>query len=284
MPNHCFVPMKISFQDASCTVFESELMQTTCTLIQRPNHLLLVDPNWLPSEVEAIAEEVARVQAGRPLYLLFTHSDYDHIIAYERFREDASLIVSRALLENPEPDLQLQEIRKFYDQYYLRPPRPITYPQEAALVIAAEKEIHQIGTTSYEFYQAPGHNPDGLITFLPEAGILLAGDYLCSPEFPFIYHSIEAYQTTLQRLAVLLEREELRLLVPGHGPTSTSRVEMQSWLQDAQWYIDQLIAYGRDGEPFPEAALWQRYPYFQSCQMQYHQENLKLAMKTYSAR
>ena len=92
--------MKISFQDASCTVFESELMQTTCTLIQRPNHLLLVDPNWLPSEVEAIAEEVARVQAGRPLYLLFTHSDYDHIIAYERFREDASLIVSRALLEN----------------------------------------------------------------------------------------------------------------------------------------------------------------------------------------
>ena len=50
--------MKISFQDASCTVFESELMQTTCTLIQRPDHLLLVDPNWLPSEVEAIAEEV----------------------------------------------------------------------------------------------------------------------------------------------------------------------------------------------------------------------------------
>ncbi|MEL7427514.1 MAG: MBL fold metallo-hydrolase, partial [Bacteroidota bacterium] len=101
--------MKINYQDSSVIVFESELMQTTCTLIIRPDHLLLVDPNWLPSEVKFIAHKVEKQRKDLPLYLLFTHSDYDHIIAYERFKATAKLIVSQAFLDNTEQALQLEE-------------------------------------------------------------------------------------------------------------------------------------------------------------------------------
>ncbi|MEL7251338.1 MAG: MBL fold metallo-hydrolase [Bacteroidota bacterium] len=271
--------MKISHQDSSVIVFESELMQTTCTLIIRPDHLLLVDPNWLPSEVAFIAREVEKRRTDLPLYLLFTHSDYDHIIAYERFKATAKLIVSQALLDNPEQTLQLEEIRNFYDQYYLQPPWPISYPQNANLVISKRKEIHQVGNSTYHFYQAPGHNPDGLLTYLVEQQVLIVGDYLCAVEFPFIYHSIKAYQQTLKVLDELLHTQPIRLLIGGHGPVTTQKQEMLSRLADAKWYLEQLIAYGDAGILFPEEELWSRYPHFPIIQGKYHRGNMELARK-----
>lgn len=271
--------MKISYQKGGVTVFESELMCTTCTLIEQVDHLLLVDPNWLPSEVEFIAQEVERRRGDRELYLLFTHSDYDHIIGYERFRRSAKIMASEALLTNEQADEQLQEIRKFYDQYYLPTPWPVTYPREAAIQVSADREEHFIGATRYQFLQAPGHNPDGLITFLSDAGILIAGDYLCSVEFPFIYHSISAYQKTLSRLQDLIEQENVSLLIAGHGPVSTDQNELKERCRLAEWYLSHLIAYGKSGTPFPEQELWQLYPHYPIIQAKFHEENLKLAKK-----
>ncbi len=275
--------MKISYQNNGVTVFESELMCTTCTLIERADHLLLVDPNWLPSEVAFIAKEVERRRGDRELYLLFTHSDYDHIIGYERFRDSAKIIASENLLTNQQADEQMREIRKFYDQYYLPTPWPITYPREASIQVKADYEEHLIGTTHYQFFQAPGHNPDGLITFLPEAGILIAGDYLCAVEFPFIYHSISAYQKTLASLQNLIERENVSLLIAGHGPVSTEQQELKERGRLAQWYLSHLIAYGKSGTPFPEQELWRLYPHYPIIQGKFHQDNLKLAKRELEA-
>lgn len=273
--------MRISYQEGNVTVFESELMCTCCTLIEQQDHILLVDPNWLPSEVEYIAQYLEQRQNDRELYLLFTHSDYDHIIGYERFREQAKLIVSESLLQNPQREEQLQEIRKFYDQYYLTAPWPVSYPEAAFLSIKQESEEHWMGQTRYCFMQAPGHNPDGLITYLPDSGILLAGDYLCEVEFPFVYHSIEAYRGTLSRLRMLLEQEEVSLLVAGHGPVSTDQQEMVERCRLADWYLHNLIAYGKVGTPFPEQELWSLYPHFPRIQSEYHQANLRLAQQEY---
>jgi len=271
--------MKVSFEHEKLVVFESELMQTTCTLVIGERHLLLTDPNWLPTEVEKIAERVTELQGDRSLFLYFTHSDYDHIIAYERFRDNAQVIVSQALLSNPEWHQQLEEIRGFYDQYYLSPPWPITYPQKADLIIAQPAEQHEIAGDRYHFYQAPGHNSDGLIAFHEATGTLLTGDYLCGVEFPFIYHSVLAYQKTLALLGHLLNDLPIKTLVAGHGAVTQNQQEMQARWQESQWYLDALMAYGREGVAFPEAVLWAKYPHFRQIQAKYHQANLALAKK-----
>jgi hydroxyacylglutathione hydrolase len=271
--------MKISFQNDRLTVFESELMQTTCSLIQGDDYVLLVDPNWLPSEVEYIAAFVQDIQQGRKLYLFFTHSDYDHIIAYEKFRLGAEIIVSQALLDNPQKEDQLEEIRKFYDQYYLKPPWPITYPDTADIVVKGEQEVHQLGQTAYYFFQAPGHNADGLIAWCPDTGILLSGDYLCDVEFPFIYHSIAEYQTTLFTLKQIINTGSVRFLVPGHGNIASSQDEIQNRLAAANWYLQHLTDSVINDRLFPEAELWARYPHFPVIQQKYHQDNLALAQK-----
>lgn len=271
--------MKVSFEHEKLVVFESELMQTTCTLVIGERHLLLVDPNWLPSEVEEIARKVEELQGDRTLYLYFTHSDYDHIIAYERFRDQAQVIVSQALLSNPEWHQQLEEIRQFYDQYYLVPPWPVSYPEKADLVIAQPAEQHELSGDIYHFYQAAGHNRDGLIAFHEASGTLITGDYLCGVEFPFIYYSVLAYQKTLALLGRLLNDLPVKTLVTGHGAVTQDKQEMQSRWEESQWYLDALIAHGREGLVFPETELWQKYPHFQHIQRKYHQANLALAKR-----
>lgn len=271
--------MKVSFEHEKLVVFESELMQTTCTLIIGERHLLLTDPNWLPSEVEKIAERVKELQGDRSLFLYFTHSDYDHIIAYERFRDNAQVIVSQALLSNPEWHQQLEEIKQFYDQYYLVPPWRVSYPQKADLIIAQPAEQHELAGEVYHFYQAPGHNRDGLIAFHEASGTLITGDYLCGVEFPFVYHSVLAYQKTLELLGRLLRDLPVKTLVAGHGAVTQDKQEMQARWEESQWYLDALLAYGREGVAFPETELWQKYPHFQHIQRTYHQANLALAKR-----
>ena len=72
----------IRFQHDDLLLFESALFRTTTTLFYNEDLLLLVDPNWLPGEVAEIRHWVQQLRGTRALYLLFTHSDYDHIIAY----------------------------------------------------------------------------------------------------------------------------------------------------------------------------------------------------------
>ena len=271
--------MKIQYQDHQLIVFESELMRTTCTLLIGEQHLLLTDPNWLPSEVEFIAQKVAELRQERPLYLFFTHSDYDHIIAYERFRATAKVIVSEAFLRNPDWQYQLRDIEKFYDQYYLIPPWPVVYPQVADLVIRQLAEPHVLAGETYHFYQAPGHNGDGLLAFHEASGTLIVGDYLCDVEFPFIYYSVAAYEATLDRLATLLAELPVQTLVAGHGDLTQDPSAMQQRLQDARWYVGELRASATEKRPFNEALLWQRYPHFKTIQGQYHRANLDLMQR-----
>lgn len=263
----------IAFRSDVVTVFESALYRTTSTLVHTSGLLLLADPTWLPSEVAAIRAEVDRLGRGRPFYLLFTHSDYDHILGYGAFPE-ARTIASEAFVRNPEAENTLEQIRKFDDDYYLRRDCPLSYPSIAE-AIGQDGQVLQAGDTKLTFFLAPGHNPDGLFTLIEPAGILLAGDYLSNVEFPFVYHSFRAYEQTLDKAEALIRSGRVRLLVPGHGDPAARPSEMLRRLADSQAYLREARATVQEGKPFPEEALWQRYA-FRRNQASYHRANLEL--------
>ena len=155
----------------------------------------------------------------------------------------------------------------------------MSYPEKADLVIAQPAEQHELSGDIYHFYQAAGHNRDGLIAFHEASGTLITGDYLCGVEFPFIYYSVLAYQKTLALLGRLLNDLPVKTLVAGHGAVTQDKQEMQSRWEESQWYLDALIAHGREGLVFPETELWQKYPHFQHIQRKYHQANLALVKR-----
>lgn len=268
--------MNIQYKTPQVCVFESALFRTTSTVFTSDDLILVVDPTWLPHEIEAIRNHVYKIKKDQPVYLLFTHSDYDHIIGYQAF-PGATVIASAAFVTNTEIEAILRQIRHFDDEYYITRAYPIVYPRVDIVVDKDEFEL-QIGNTRLIFWQSPGHNPDGLFTLIEPYGIWIAGDYLSNIEFPFIYHSSVEYETTLKKAEKILTTFRPQLLIPGHGDITTEMGEMHLRLTDSLVYIQKLRASIQGLKAFNTASLWKRYQ-FPGVMGRYHEDNIKLIAK-----
>lgn len=228
----------IVFQNNSLTVFQSALFQTNSAVVEGVDFILVVDPTWLPLEVEEIAAFVRTVRNGRPLYLLFTHSDFDHILGYGAF-PGAITIASREFVDSPNPQRSVSAILAWDSEYYIQRPYEIIYP-EIRVVADYDGQTLAVGTSRLTFYKAPGHNPDGLLTVVEPLGLLLAGDYFSNIEFPYIYQSSTAYEATLRKLDLISQQHSVGVLVPGHGQVATDQNEMRHRQRQSFEYIHAL--------------------------------------------
>ena len=95
-------------------------MKRFSSVIVTEDCVIIVDPCRLPHEVEEIKQYVEQFQVNRSLYLLFTHSDYDHIIGYQAFPE-AKVITSASFANKKveEKEAIIEEIKAFDDEYYI---------------------------------------------------------------------------------------------------------------------------------------------------------------------
>lgn len=266
----------IQYKTPQICIFESALYRTTCTLVQTPEMLLLVDPNWLPREVYRIRQFVQEIRQGRPLYLLFTHSDYDHILGRKAF-PDATVIASHAFVWQSEKEKVLEQIRQFDEEYYLSRDYQIEYPA-VDIEISEDGQVMELEGARLQFWLAPGHTADGLFTLVENNASWIAGDYLSNMEFPFISYSSLAYERTLEKARYIIDEHQPALLIPGHGDATGDRTEMLRRCQESLEYIDKLKTAMESGVPFPEAALWQRYPHRRGLEGP-HRENVEFLRK-----
>ncbi len=263
----------IHYRDRNCTVFQSAIFQTNATVVETPDLILVVDPTWLPQEIEEIRQWVAS-RPAKPLFVLFTHGDYDHIVGFGAF-PGATLIGSAALPGRPDREKILAQIREFDETYYIDRQYPVAYPV-LDVEVATDGQTLQTGGTVLTFYQAPGHTRDGIFTVVEPFGILLAGDYLSDIEFPFLEDSVQ-YQQTLHKAEVLVEQGSIRLLIPGHGGATQNPAEMLKRCQASQQYIRELCEGVKAND---EAALGQMiagYPY-QTFLQENHRANRQTVM------
>lgn len=265
----------IHYQQDHITIFQSHLQQTTSTVIETPDLVLVVDPCWFPQEVETIAHHVEKIRGDRPVYLLITHADYDHIIGIGAF-PDATLIASHAVHTYPDEERQrkLTKIENFLSENYLEAHYPIKFPS-VDIIIEAEGQQLTIGETTLTFYHAQGHTHDGLFTIVEPMGILLAGDYLSDAEFPFIYYSSLDYDHTMGKVEQILSNHEISLLVPGHGSVTTDLSEIRRRTQESLQYISDVRTYllqSRQAELRSMIDPWK----FARTLHRFHQDNIDL--------
>lgn len=265
--------MKIQYRTHNLTVFESALYRTTSTVFHNDDLILIVDPNWLPDEVNYIRQFVDAIRKQQTLYLLFTHSDYDHILGYGLFK-DATVIASEAFQNNPAKAEVLQEIKQFDDKYYIARSYPIEYPA-VDVVIDSDGQQLIIGQTRLSFQLAPGHNRDGLFTYIEPDNIWIVGDYLSNVEFPFIYHTTADYLQTLRKAIHHLRENNPTLLISGHGDVATTKKEMEERLELSVMYIEELWASVENEIPFELEDWLSRYD-FPIGLREMHQANVEL--------
>ena len=268
--------MKIQFQSPHLIIFESALFRTTTTLLIQEDYILLVDPNWLPNEIEFIGNYVERLGKNKAKYLLFTHSDYDHIIGYGFFPVFQT-IASENFVNSTDKLANLAQINKFDDEYYIKRSYPITYPS-IDIVVKGNPQTIQISKDTYHFYQARGHNNDGIITYNKTQKILIVGDYLSNIEFPYIYDSVARYKNTLATLTKIIEQEAVSILITGHGDYTEDKNEMLRRIHDAYSYLNDLENSIRKDTRFDLKNLFERYQ-FPQIMTKFHKGNVTLMQK-----
>ena len=70
----------------------------------------------------------------------------------------------------------------------------------------------------------PGHNGAHFAFWLPQHGVLFAGDLLSDIEIPWLDGPPWVYRASLKALHWLFEQEDVRTVVPGHGPVANGRI------------------------------------------------------------
>lgn len=266
----------VQFRNKNCCIFESALFKTTSSVLWTNDLLLVVDPTWLPHEVAEIERFTQKIKGNRPVFLLFTHSDYDHILGYGAF-PDATVIASKAFVDQPDKTNILAQIEKFDQDYYIDRPYQSVYPKVDIIIERSEQKL-TVGSTEMMFYLAPGHNSDGIFTFMKPLGIWIVGDYLSNVEFPYIYHSYKAYEESLKTGELIMEEHQPKMLIPGHGLATRSTQEMEKRIAESWRYLGLLKKSVQNEEPFPEKKLWERYRFPRGMKA-FHENNLALVKK-----
>ena len=228
----------IHFQNDQVTVFQSAIQKTNSMVIETIDTVFVIDPTWLPREVDEIRQWANQRRVGRRLVLIFTHSDFDHVLGYGAFRE-GKVIASRRLRVHPDKDGVLHQIKDWDNKNYVQRSYDVQFPR-VDIAIEHNDQTISVESNTLTFTQTPGHNSDGMFTLFDDLGIMLAGDYLSDFEKPFLNHGYDEYLQSLEKARHWINNGRVKLLIPGHGEVTADVSEMTRRVDSGVEYLKRL--------------------------------------------
>jgi glyoxylase-like metal-dependent hydrolase (beta-lactamase superfamily II) len=224
----------------------AEFAMTTSTVVTAPDGgCLVIDPAVSVADLAGIAADLAA--AGlEPRAGFATHPHWDHVLWSAALGDVPRYAAAAAAASFPATRdhavRELEETAPGHDLDLFG--RLAGLPADAAAIPwdgpAAQLIVHD------------GHAPGHGAVFLPDAGVLVAGDMLSDIEMPLLdtgaADPLGDYRAGLEQLAGLTG---VRLLVPGHGHLGDG-AEFRRRVDADRRYLDLLAA----GQPFsdPRAA------------------------------
>jgi glyoxylase-like metal-dependent hydrolase (beta-lactamase superfamily II) len=182
---------------------------TTSILLLRETSALVCGPGF-----DDAALATACAQAGAPppeqTFLLVTHMDFDHLAGVGTLAraEVVGGVETARLLADPDTVGRYARLAAEWGG---------SWPGEPQLDRAVDPGPFRCGPFAVEAIAAPGHTDDAVAYVLADDHVFLPGDYLSPVTYPLVTGSLAAARKTHERLLAVLDRPEIRLVVPGHG-------------------------------------------------------------------
>ena len=203
-------------------------------------HALVIDAGVLPSELDDIAAVVNGIAPRfERVSLAFTHPHWDHVLGAPWF-PGATTFAHAGFADELEREFEHIVSRTTEGLAAKGERLPHAFRTFKPALSARGTTRVELGPFELVTYDTPGHSGCHLAFWLPGPGVLMAGDLLSDIEIPWLEGPPWVYRASLKSLHWLFEQEDVRVLVPGHGPVAHGRTNGYRRLLRDMNYLLQL--------------------------------------------
>jgi glyoxylase-like metal-dependent hydrolase (beta-lactamase superfamily II) len=222
--------------------------------------VLVIDALGSPALARELLAEIRRITPLPVRYVVLTHYHADHIYGLQVFKEAGATVIAhqdgRDYLNSDTAALRLQASREEM--------APAVDAQTQ--LVPADRWIDarttlQMGGLDFVLQPAgPAHTPEDLVVWVPQLKLLIAGDLVFRGRIPFVGQADSGrWITALDTLLAF----DAGIIVPGHGPASTSARADLELTRDYLSYLRKTMGEAaRNMDPFEEAYArtdWSRF-------------------------
>jgi len=229
-------------------------------VVRTPGGVVVIDALGSPDVAEQLLREIQRTTGQGVSDVVITHYHADHIYGLQVFRAAGARIwahrEARAYLLSDAAALRLaasrQELAPWInaDTHLVGADVWIDGPT-VMRVGGVQLELHPVG---------PAHSPEDLVVWVPQRGVLFAGDLVFRGRLPFVGQADSA--RWVQSLDRLIDYNA-RVIVPGHGPMSSHTQDDLRLTRDYLVHLRTTMGEAaRQMEPFEQAYArtdWSRF-------------------------
>jgi glyoxylase-like metal-dependent hydrolase (beta-lactamase superfamily II) len=222
--------------------------------------VVVIDALGSPALAEELIAEIRGITPQPIRYVIVTHYHADHIYGLQAFKAAGATIVAhqagREYLGSDTARLRLEASRQ--DLF--------PWIDEKTQVVGADRWVDQdttlrLGGLDFQLrHVGPAHTTEDLAVFVPQLGVLFAGDLVFQGRIPFVGQAdSQQWITSLTQLQGI----KARVVIPGHGPVSTDPAADLALTRDYLVHLRKSMGdAARELEPFDEAYAktdWSRF-------------------------
>jgi cyclase len=216
----------------------AELISPGCNvgIIATSKGSVIVDTPLISRQAKALNEDLIERQHQAVRFIVITHGHGDHILGTALFGEDTLVIGNRRSYERMGKHKR-SWVREWAGSWNWENQDELSEMMAARIwlpdVVFEDELTLKLGDVEIVILPLPGHLPEIVGVFVPEAGALITGDALFCGHHPYMGEgNFQVWLESLEKMKNL----KPKCIIPGHGPVcGVEAIEKQ------QQYMEKMV-------------------------------------------
>jgi glyoxylase-like metal-dependent hydrolase (beta-lactamase superfamily II) len=223
--------------------------------------VVVVDALGSPALAQELLREIHRVTPQALRYVIVTHYHADHIYGLQTLAQAGAKVIghasAREYLNSDTAQRRLEASRKDLAPWIDANTRLVPADQW----LDTQETRFRLGSMDFVVdHVGPAHTPEDVVVFVPQLGVLFAGDLFFQGRIPFVGQADS--RLWIQALNRLMKYQP-KIVIPGHGPASTNPMVDMTMTRDYLLYLRKTMGEAaKNMEPFEEVYAktdWSRF-------------------------
>ena len=223
--------------------------------------VVVVDALGSPALAQELLREIHRVTPQALRYVVVTHYHADHIYGLQTLVQAGAKVIghasAREYLNSDTAQRRLEASRIDLAPWIDANTRLVPADQW----LDTQESQFRLGSIDFVVdHLGPAHTPEDVVVFVPQLGVLFAGDLFFQGRIPFVGQADS--RLWIQALNRLMKYQP-KIVIPGHGPASTNPMVDMTMTRDYLLYLRKTMGEAaKNMEPFEEVYAktdWSRF-------------------------